>query len=177
MRIREEGRSLFRATTRAIAVLSLLAACHRTPAPTTFILVRHAERPPGTDPDLSPEGRARAGDLARALEKSNVRAIFHTSFKRTKQTAESLSVRTGVPLTEVAVTADATAHANDIVRRMQEFNGQTVVYVGHSNTVPAVIAALGITPAPTIADSVYNRLFFVTRRNGETRLTESRYGK
>ncbi|MGH7693968.1 MAG: SixA phosphatase family protein [Gemmatimonadaceae bacterium] len=144
---------------------------------TTIVLVRHAERPPGTDPDLLPEGRQRAGDLARALERANVRAIFHTTFKRTRQTAESLAARTGVSLTEVPVAADASAHVADVVRRMRAFRGQTVVYVGHSNTVPAVIAALGIAPAPSIPDSVYSRFYVVTKRKGSTGLVEVRYGR
>ena len=158
----------------AFVILLSASACYPT---TTIVLVRHAERPPGTDPDLLPEGRARAADLARTLEHAKVRAIFHTSFKRTRQTAESLSARTGVAMTEVPVAADASAHVADVVSRMLAFKGQTVVYVGHSNTVPAVIAALGITPAPTIADSVYSRFFVVTKRKGQTGLIESRYGR
>lgn len=155
-------------------ILVCAIACYPT---TTIVLVRHAERPPGTDPDLLPEGRARAGDLARTLERANVSAIFHTTFKRTRQTAESLAARTGAPLTEVPVAADVSAHVADVVNRMGAFGGRTVVYVGHSNTVPAIIAALGITPAPTIADSVYNRFFVVTKRKGQTGLIESRYGR
>lgn len=160
---------------RALAVFMLsLGACYPT---TTIVLVRHAERPPGADPDLSPEGRQRAGDLARALERADVRAIFHTTFKRTRQTAESLAARTGVTLTEVPVAADATAHVTDVVQRMLAFGGKTVVYVGHSNTVPAVIAALGITPAPTIPETEYNHFYIVTKRKGSTGLVEVRYGR
>jgi phosphohistidine phosphatase SixA len=170
-------RSDIKLGSRALAVMLLFSAvaCYRT---TTLILVRHAERPPGTDPDLLPDGRARAGDLARALERAHVRAIFHTTFKRTRQTAESLAARTGVALTEVPIAgSDAAAHVADVVRRMLAFGGQTVVYVGHSNTVPAVIAALGITPAPSIADSVYNRFYVVTKRRATTGLIEVRYGR
>ena len=157
-----------------LLLLLSIVACYPT---TTMVLVRHAERPPGTDPDLLPEGRARAGDLARALQRANVRAIFVTSFKRTRQTAESLSAQTGVAMTEVPVAADASAHVAEVVRQMSAFGGQTVVYVGHSNTVPAVIAALGITPAPTIADTVFNRFFVVKKRKGSTGLIETRYGR
>ena len=165
--------SLGHAVSRLVLILCT-AACYPT---TTIVLVRHAERPPGTDPDLLPEGRARAGDLARTLQKANVRAILHTNFKRTRQTAESLATQTGIAMTEVSAGADATAHAADVARRLLEFNGQTAVYVGHSNTVPAVIAALGITPAPTIPDSVYSRFYVVTKRKGQTGMIEARYGR
>jgi phosphohistidine phosphatase SixA len=156
------------------SVLLAAAACYPT---TTIVLVRHAERPPGTDPDLLPEGRRRAGDLARALERSQVSAIYHTSLKRTKQTAESLSARSGVPLTEISVAGAADAHVADVVRRVTSHKGRTVVYVGHSNTVPAVIRALGIQPAPAIPDSVYDRFYIVTKRRGTTALIEAQYGR
>jgi broad specificity phosphatase PhoE len=168
-----------RAGSSALAAVLLFCAlaCYPT---TTIVLVRHAERPPGTDPDLLPEGRERAGHLAQALARADVRAIFHTTFKRTRQTAESLAIKVGVPLTEVpfAGGGQESAHANDVVRRiMGSFAGRTVVYVGHNTTVPAIIAALGITPAPTIPDTVFNRFFVVTKRKGATGLIEVKYGR
>ena len=164
---------------RALAwgLLFSALACYPT---TTIVLVRHAERPPGTDPDLLPEGRQRAGDLARALERAHVSAIFHTQFKRTRQTAESLAARAGVTMTEVPFpgAGQEAAHAADIAQRMANFGGRTVVYVGHNSTVPAVIAALGISPAPgIIPDTVFNRFFIVTKRKGSTGLVEVRYGR
>lgn len=164
---------------RALAWVLLVSAlaCYPT---TTIVLVRHAERPPGTDPDLLPEGRQRAGDLARALERAHVSAIFHTQFKRTRQTAESLAARTGLTMTEVPFpgAGQEAAHAADVARRMANFGGRTVVYVGHNSTVPAVIAALGVSPAPgVIPDTVFNRFFIVTKRKGSTGLVEVRYGR
>lgn len=164
---------------RALAWFLIFSAlgCYSS---TTIVLVRHAERPPGSDPDLLPEGRQRAGDLARALERAHVSAIFHTQFKRTRQTAESLAARAGVTMTEIPVGSGGqeAAHAADVARRMSNFGGRTVVYVGHNSTVPAVIAALGISPAPgTIPDTVYNRFFIVTKRKGSTGLVEVRYGR
>lgn len=164
---------------RALAWILLISvlACYPT---TTIVLVRHAERPPGADPDLLPEGRQRAGDLARALERANVSAIFHTQFRRTRQTAESLAARSGVTMTEVpfAGAGQESTHAADVARRISNLGGRTVVYVGHNSTVPAVVAALGITPAPgIIPDTVFNRFFVVTKRKGSTGLVEVRYGR
>lgn len=160
----------------AAVLLCCVMACYPT---TTIVLVRHAERPPGTDPDLLPEGRERAGHLAQALARANVRAIFHSTFKRTRQTAESLAARTGLTMTEVPYTAgQESAHVDDVVGRiLGSHGGQTVVYVGHTSTVPAMITALGITPAPTIAETVYNRFFVVTKRKGATGLIEVQYGR
>lgn len=160
----------------AATLLLCALACYPT---TTIVLVRHAERPPGTDPDLLPEGRERAGHLATALERGDVRAIFHTTFKRTHQTAESLAARTGLTMTEVPYTGgQESAHVNDVLQRiLGSYGGRTVVYVGHTSTVPALIAALGITPAPTLAETVYNRFFVITKRKSATGLMEVQYGR
>ncbi len=163
---------------RALTWILLISAVSCYPT-TTIVLVRHAERPPGTDPDLLPEGQLRAGDLSRALERANVKAIFHTNFKRTKQTAESLAVKVAVSMTEVpyAGSGQETVHVADLIQRMNAFSGRTVLYVGHTTTVPAIIAALGITPAPTIPETAFNRFYVVTRRKGSTGLVEVTYGR
>ncbi|MCC6317355.1 MAG: histidine phosphatase family protein [Gemmatimonadaceae bacterium] len=165
---------------RPLFLLALLtvAACHRTPATTTVILVRHAERPPGTDPDLNAAGRARAESLAVSLARSNVSAILHTQFKRAQQTAAPLATRLGVVAEVVAATGTEAQHAQAVVQRVQGLVGQTILYVGHSNTVPAVIQALGIAPPPAIADTEYQHFFVVTRvGNGPATLVRVRYGQ
>lgn len=149
--------------TGILVLAFLLTACARIAPTTTVILVRHAERPPGQDPELNELGRARAESLRVALTRAQVDAIFHTQFKRTQQTAQPLAASKG--LTPILVQASGTEaqHAADVVARLNPFAGKTAVYVGHSNTVPAVIRALGIDPPPPIADSEYSHFFIVTR--------------
>jgi hypothetical protein len=49
--------------------------------------------------------------------------------------------------------------------------------VGHSNTTPDVLRALGVTAAPAIADSEYDNLFLLTFAPGVApRLLVLRYG-
>lgn len=159
------------------AFLMALAACAR-PQVTTVILVRHAERPAGADPALSPEGRARAESLAVSLARTKVDAILHTQFRRTLETAQPLAAQKG--LTPIVLTAAGaeSVHAQEVVNRIRALQGRTVVYVGHSNTVPSIIQRLGLIPAPAIADSEYSHLFIVTQRSGEPpSLIRVRYGK
>jgi broad specificity phosphatase PhoE len=126
------------------------------------ILVRHAERADGgsmapgaeKDPSLSAAGVARAETLAAMLADSGVRAVFATEFKRTQETAKPLTTRLGLTTqivpgddTEVLVGRLTRSHANDVV-----------VVVGHSNTLPAVLKALG-GPALTIPESEYDNLY------------------
>ena len=69
---------------------------------TTVILVRHAEKklePDNQDPDLTPEGSARAQEIARVFAGAGINAIYATQYKRTQQTVKPLADRVGVPVT------------------------------------------------------------------------------
>jgi hypothetical protein len=55
--------------------------------------------------------------------------------------------------------------------------GQTVLVVGHSNTLPAIIAALGAKEPPAICDPEYDGFYIVTiSADGKAALMRSRYG-
>jgi phosphohistidine phosphatase SixA len=157
-----------------LAALVLAAAACRAPI-STVVLVRHAERPPGADPDLNVLGRARSESLSVALARFKVDAILHTQFKRTQQTAAPLAARTGLTPTVVTATGTDAEHAAAVLARLDALKGKTVVYVGHSNTVPAVIAALGLAPAPTIADTEYFHFFVVRRGAAGAELLRVKY--
>ena len=146
-------------------IVCVLAAVPVAAQPTVF-LVRHAERAdaaPGAaptmsaDPDLSEAGRARAESLAAMLKDAKITAIFTTEFKRTQQTAAPLAKAIGV-----AVTTVASKNAADLVKQIQASKGNVLV-VGHSNTVPDVIKALGVSTPATIADDEFDNLFLVAR--------------
>jgi broad specificity phosphatase PhoE len=127
-----------------------------------IILVRHAERADagmpaaaGADPDVSPAGRARAEALAAMLKDARITQIFVTEFKRTRQTAEPLAKL--LSLEPTVITSKDTA---GLVARLKTAAGNVLV-VGHSNSVPAVVKALGVDEAITIADAEYDNLFVV----------------
>ena len=131
----------------------------------TIFVVRHAERSDNTagaspmmaaDPDLSEAGRTRAAALAAMLKDAGVGAIFVTEFKRTQQTAAPLAKALG--LTPVVVSANDTAGLVGQLRKA----GRNALVVGHSNTVPGVVAALGVASPVAVADTEYDNLFIVT---------------
>lgn len=163
-----------------VALLLLLlagVACQRVKPTTTVILVRHAERPAGADPDLNPTGQARAESLAVSLARSSVAGILHTQFKRTQQTAAPTATRLGITPVVVSAAGTEAQHAAAVVEALKAFTGRTALYVGHSNTVPAVIQALGIAPPPAVGDTEYNHFFIVTRvGTGPARLIRVKYG-
>jgi broad specificity phosphatase PhoE len=126
------------------------------------LLVRHAERADGgvppagmqapADPDLSAEGHARAGRLATMLAEAGITRIFVTEFRRTVQTANPLATR-------LALTPDriASADVKTLAARLAAAD-DVVLIVGHSNSIPAILAVLG-GPKITIAESDYGNLF------------------
>src|SRR6266481_8473165 len=121
-------------------------------------IVRHAEKATngGNDPDLSSAGRARAETLAHILKDSGITAIFTTEFKRTQETAAPTA--TSAHVTPTVVAAKDTAA---LVGKLQQLNGNALV-VGHGDTIPSIVKALGITSSINIPDADYSELFIVT---------------
>jgi phosphohistidine phosphatase SixA len=148
------------------------------PPNTTIILVRHAEKVDASaDPLLSEAGTRRAGALADSLAHAGISGIIVTQFQRTRLTAQPLASRLG--LEPVVVTAGGAGdHANAVVSVIRDrFAGRTVLVVGHSNSVPAIVHALGITGAVAIPDWEYDDMFVVkTDAAGKPTLVRSRYG-
>ena len=111
-------------------------------------VVRHAER---VDDEklslLSPEGHARAARLAGMLRDAGITHVFVSEYERTAQTAAPLAERLG--LTPAVVRAD---DMGALLERLRATGPKARVLVaGHSDTVPALLKALGCTEAITIA--------------------------
>ena len=154
---------------------AVLAADHQV-----IYVVRHAERaastpqpalPPNApgghgmmiadDPPLSPAGQARAARLATMLGSADIKRIYTTEFKRTRQT--------GAPLADKLRITPVMAAAKDpapLVKQLQQGTGNALV-VGHSDTIPDLLKKLGVKDTVTIADDQYDDLFIVIRRVGE----------
>lgn len=137
----------------------------RSMATTTVILVRHAEKQLSTidDAPLTTEGEARAERLATILgERSDalpITRVFTSEARRTQQTAAPLVRRLGIaPTTMPAQEVDA------LVRALRDGPSDTAaVVVGHSNTVPAVIAGLTRNRISVKIDEAdYSSMFIVT---------------
>ncbi len=161
----------------ACALLLALEAAKATDAETlpmnrTIILVRHAEKAPagGKDPALSPVGEARAQALVGALAKAGITAIVTSPYQRTQRTAQPLAQALGVTPQVV----DAAVPA--VVAALKASPGDgAVLVVGHSNTVPGIIAALGGPLLPELPEESFNQLF-VLLPGSPPRLVQAQYG-
>jgi phosphohistidine phosphatase SixA len=158
-----------------------LLVCVRTldAQPSSVILVRHAEKAAvaGDDPPLSELGTARATDLATALRASMPSAVIVSSRQRTALTAADVAKMSGITPTVVSLEGGGAAHIAAVAKAVQQATG-VVLVVGHSNTIPAVIKALGGPSLPDICDATYSHLFVMTpARDGKpATLVMSRYG-
>ena len=119
------------------------------------ILIRHAERESsGADPGLTPAGKRRAKLLAAMFAGTGVTSIFTSEARRTKETAAPLAAKLGL--------APSAIDGNTAVAKAQILaGGPCVLVVGHTNTVPTLIAALG-GPAVTIHEDEFDRMFVLT---------------
>jgi broad specificity phosphatase PhoE len=132
-----------------------------TDTSTTIYLMRHAEKTKdGThDPTLTAEGRERAQILASKLKGENIRAIYSTDYKRTRQTVAPLAEALNIDLI-IYNPNDLDALKEEI---LQEYKyGETVVVVGHSNTTPTLVNLLiSKKQFKSIDESDYTNLYKV----------------
>ncbi|MCK7594957.1 SixA phosphatase family protein [Pseudomarimonas salicorniae] len=141
------------------------------------ILVRHADKSAegGADPALSRDGELRAQALAEALADAGVETILVTPFRRTRDTAAPLAVRLGASPRVVEVAAGGTAHVDAVAAAVRDAPG-VVLVVGHSNTVPAIVRALGGPELPDICEARYDNVFVMTLAGPSPTLQRWRYG-
>lgn len=160
---------------KRIAVLLLLLGCfaRELSAQGQVFFVRHAEKSDtavdAKDPELSLAGRARAESLARILRDAEITSVYATEFKRTQQTAEPLARAIGVDVTIVPA-----KEIESLATRLRDTNGSALV-VGHSNTVPEIVKALGVDASIAIAEADYDNLFVVISGENTRRLLRLHY--
>jgi len=133
---------------------------------TTIVVLRHAEKQPGTidDAPLTPQGEQRATRLAQMFGDADafgrVKRIYITDTRRSQQTAAELAQRLNLK----PVVVDAQTSTSDLASRLlQENRGGLALVVGHSNTVPQLVAKLAHSDkVPAIGEEEFDTLYVVT---------------
>lgn len=160
----------FLAAAVAGAAAATLAACAAAPAglapadaidatpaaaQKTIFVIRHLQKGEGPDPSLTTQGAANAQRLADMLQEKKIVAIFATPTRRAMETADPLAQRLAIP-----VTPYDPRNPQALVAAVAGAAGPVLV-VGHSNTVPDLVAAFGgAAPAP-LSEEDYGTLFAV----------------
>lgn len=156
-------RTFARTTVAVSLALGMPYLTYAQGGPAAVILVRHAEKATvgGADPSLSEAGQARAKALAVVLADANVTAIITTTFKRTTETADTLAAARRITHEKIAIEGATAKHVSAVAAAVGKHAGEVVLVVGHSNTIPAIVTALGGPKLPDLCDAAYATLFYL----------------
>ncbi len=158
-----------------------LAWFFESQATTTIIFVRHAEQDlaAGDDPGLSDAGRRRVAELTRQLVDADVvagvDAIYATGFRRSQETAQPLASALNLKINKY----DAEDRESVLETILKNHKGKIILVVGHSNTLPELIANLGASKkVPPIDDMEFDNIYVISIPwFGKTKTIRLRFGE
>ncbi len=132
----------------------------------TLILLRHAEKDisPGaskSDPELSPEGIQRAGQLVETIKKYKPTQIYSTNFKRTRATVAPLADSLH-PKYRLQVQSYDYNELEELVDRLFKTQSGTIVVVGHNTTTPMLANLLVKSEKyESLQDNEYDKVWII----------------
>ncbi len=144
----------------AVALFPLRALAQQA-----VIIVRHGEQTQAGggmmdgDPPLNEAGRRRASALAENLRDAGVTVIITTQYARARETAEPLA--SALKIEPVVVRKDDAEGITDALKRQ---GGATVLVVGHSDTIPSMLKALGHGETIEFPKAEFNNAWLVVPR-------------
>jgi phosphohistidine phosphatase SixA len=147
-------------TLLALAVAFAAAACMlhvpQQPGP-DFYVMRHLQKADASaDPGLSAEGLRQAQLLADRFAERPPAVIYVTNTRRARETAAPIAARLQLE-PRIYDPRDAAGLVADLQK-----DPNPALIIGHSNTVPEIVAALGgARPAP-IGDADYGTIYHVS---------------
>ena len=136
-------------------------------------LVRHAERAEdgSNDPPISEAGWERSRLVGTMLADAGLTRIHSTDFKRTRSTGQPTAEGAGIEI-ESYDSRDLPGFA----AQLKTMPGRHLV-LGHSNTTPQLVEALGGDPGGDIEEMEYDRFYIVTIIGGQVSNVMLRFGE
>jgi broad specificity phosphatase PhoE len=131
------------------------------------------------DPGLSEAGQRRVAELTRQLVDADVvagiDAVYATDYNRTQETARPIADALDLPINSY----DARDTETVLATILKEHKGKIILVVGHSNTVPELIANLGASKkVPSIHESEYDNIYIISIPwFGKTKTIRLRFGE
>jgi phosphohistidine phosphatase SixA len=138
-----------------VVALATVAWQPATAADKVYVM-RHLQKAEGNDPPLSVEGGANARKLVAVLGKRKINAIFATPTRRAVETAEPVAKKLKLTITSYDPRDPAA-----LKKAVDAIKGAALI-VGHSNTVPEIVAQFGGGQVGPLADTDYGTIFVVT---------------
>ena len=144
----------------------------------TIVLVRHAEKADtSADPALSDAGQARAALLASALQGARVSAVITSPLNRTRSTGEPTAKAAGVTALSISMDGGQAAHVARVAAQARAAGPRdTVLIVGHSNTMPEIARALGDPNPQALTECDFDRMTVIQLGPDAPRAVHARYG-
>jgi len=145
-------------------------------APTTVVIIRHADRDDARDA-LSKPGLNRAARVWEIFEDNPPALVFHTSRHRSKQTARPAATRYKVPMVQYPyVPGDEPAAAAFARVILSNCAGNTLLVAGHSDTIVPLVSAFAKERVEPVNDA-YDRVYRITiSASGSATLLVTTYG-
>jgi broad specificity phosphatase PhoE len=150
-------------------------------ATTTVIVTRYAEKSvlSSADPGLSPQGQARARELARILGDvdvvAGIDAVFVLPLRRSLETSVPLATLNNAPVHTIDAPEDVEAL---VLRILDEYKGKIVLVITEPEIIQPLIAEMhGSKKLPDMADSEHDNLYIVSIPwFGKVKTLRLRYG-
>lgn len=121
-------------------------------------LIRHAEKAQtGADPALTPDGRTRAAAWAEMLEFAGLDVVITSEARRTRETGEIIA--DGLTLPQVSLPPNDIAGLVDLLQFDHE--DDAVLIVGHAETIPRIVDAIGGSGDFSVDQSEFDNLFIL----------------
>lgn len=126
-------------------------------------IIRHAEKETSdADPRLTDPGRERAVKWADMLRLADLDAVITSDARRTRETGGIVAGRLDLPQKELP--ADDVSGVIDLIQFDHEED--TVLVVGHAETIPRILSGLGVQTSVDISQDEFANLFIVTAGDG-----------
>ena len=114
------------------------------------------------------------GIFANYQRRAGVDAIYVTPYRRTQETARPIADKLDLPINVYDV-----ANTEMVLETiLKKHKGKIVLVIGHSNTIPVLIANLGASKkVPEIAENEYDNIYIISIPwFGKTKTIRLRYG-
>lgn len=141
--------------------------------PAKFFVVRHADRD-GKKDALTEAGRNRALALRDFMLEQDVRAVYSTDTTRTRDTVGPTARAAKL---EIQIYASRLPAKSWFTTLATKHAGQSVLVVGHSNTVVPFVRALGGRTSYRYSEDDYHPMFIVSVRDGDAQAVRINYGQ
>ena len=141
-----------------LAILFSFSALPPAHAQEVVYLIRHAEQVLDVeDPPLREAGHQRAKAWAAVLWDANIKVIYTSEKRRTKQTGKPIAQALNVPMKTMP-----RRDVSGLVDRLRTRHAEdAILIVGHSYTIPKLLDKLGRPAGYPIRSEDYGSLFIV----------------